>query len=50
MRIPCMKAKADLEKAANDAGIPVTVVHQGNFAEYTFNTLSVIGKSPVKFI
>ncbi|KAK7221530.1 hypothetical protein V2G26_009533 [Clonostachys chloroleuca] len=41
MRIPCMKAKADLEKAANDAGIPVTVVHQGNFAEYTFNTLAV---------
>ncbi|CAI6043957.1 unnamed protein product [Clonostachys chloroleuca] len=40
MRIPCMKAKADLEKAANDAGIPVTVVHQGNFAEYTFNTLT----------
>ncbi|KAM0237778.1 hypothetical protein ACHAP5_008948 [Fusarium lateritium] len=41
MRIPCMKAKADVEKASKNAGIPTTVVHGGNFAEFTFSTVAV---------
>ncbi|KAK2678580.1 hypothetical protein RAB80_007320 [Fusarium oxysporum f. sp. vasinfectum] len=41
MRIPCMKAKANVEKASKDAGIPTSVIHVGNFAEFTLNTLAV---------
>ncbi|KAE8339362.1 hypothetical protein BDV24DRAFT_176043 [Aspergillus arachidicola] len=41
MRIPCMKAKAKVEKAAKDAGIPTTVVQVGNFAEFTLSTTAV---------
>ncbi|PYH35460.1 NmrA-like family protein [Aspergillus neoniger CBS 115656] len=41
MRMPCMKAKAKVEKASKDAGIPTTVVHVGNFAEYTLSTTAV---------
>ncbi|GLB12213.1 hypothetical protein AtubIFM57258_009493 [Aspergillus tubingensis] len=41
MRMPCMKAKANVEKASKDAGIPTTVVHVGNFAEFTLSTTAV---------
>ncbi|GLA28229.1 NAD(P)-binding protein [Aspergillus phoenicis ATCC 13157] len=41
MRMPCMVAKAKLEKASKDAGIPTTVVHAGNFAEFTLSTPAV---------
>ncbi|GFN20161.1 hypothetical protein AtubIFM55763_010845 [Aspergillus tubingensis] len=41
MRMPCMKAKAKVEKASKDAGIPTTVVHVGNFAEFTLSTTAV---------
>ncbi|EWZ28387.1 NmrA-like family protein [Fusarium oxysporum Fo47] len=41
MRMPCMKAKAKVEKAAKDAGIPTSVIHVGNFAEFTLNTPAV---------
>ncbi|RMZ36997.1 nmrA-like family protein [Aspergillus flavus] len=41
MRIPCMKAKAKVEKASKDAGIPTTVIHVGNFAEFTLSTPAV---------
>ncbi|CEI67550.1 hypothetical protein FVEN_g5645 [Fusarium venenatum] len=41
MRIPCMKAKANVEKASKDAGIPTTVIHAGNFAEFTLSTVAV---------
>ncbi|KAE8152376.1 hypothetical protein BDV25DRAFT_170511 [Aspergillus avenaceus] len=41
MRMPCMKAKAKVEKASKDAGIPTSVVHVGNFAEFTLSTLAV---------
>ncbi|KAH7071083.1 hypothetical protein BKA63DRAFT_535076 [Paraphoma chrysanthemicola] len=40
-RMPCMKAKANVEQASKDAGIPTTVVHAGNFAEFTLNTTAV---------
>lgn len=39
--MPCMKAKAKVEKASKDAGIPTTVIHVGNFAEFTLSTTSV---------
>ena len=42
MRIPCMKAKAKVEKVSKDAGIPTSVIHVGNFAEFTLSTPSVI--------
>ncbi|KAF5534002.1 hypothetical protein FMEXI_11509 [Fusarium mexicanum] len=41
MRMPCMKAKANVEKVSKDAGIPTSVVHMGNSAEFTLNTLAV---------
>ncbi|KAF7671036.1 hypothetical protein GT037_010817 [Alternaria burnsii] len=41
MRIPCMVAKAKVEQASKDAGIPTTVIHAGNFAEFTLNTMAV---------
>ncbi|RAH56521.1 NmrA-like family protein [Aspergillus piperis CBS 112811] len=41
MRMPCMKAKANVEKASKDAGIPTTVIHVGNFAEFTLSTTAV---------
>ncbi|BCS03778.1 uncharacterized protein AKAW2_70656A [Aspergillus luchuensis] len=41
MRMPCMKAKAKVEKASKDAGIPTTVIHVGNFAEFTLSTTAV---------
>ncbi|XRM48847.1 hypothetical protein ABZX51_011756 [Aspergillus tubingensis] len=41
MRMPCMKAKANVEKASKDTGIPTTVVHVGNFAEFTLSTTAV---------
>ncbi|KAG7404300.1 Isoflavone reductase-like protein [Fusarium oxysporum f. sp. rapae] len=41
MRMPCMKAKAKVEQASKDAGIPTTVIHVGNFAEFTLNTPAV---------
>ncbi|KAI3571483.1 NmrA-like family protein [Fusarium oxysporum f. sp. albedinis] len=41
MRMPCMKAKAKVEKAAKDAGIPTSVIHVGNFAEFTLSTPAV---------
>ncbi|KAL3431333.1 hypothetical protein BDV09DRAFT_206750 [Aspergillus tetrazonus] len=41
MRIPCMKAKAKVEKASKDAGIPTSVIHVGNFAEFTLSTPAV---------
>ncbi|RII14049.1 NmrA-like protein [Alternaria sp. MG1] len=42
MRIPCMVAKAKVEQASKDAGIPTTVIHAGNFAEFTLNTMLAI--------
>lgn len=50
MRMPCMKAKAKVEKASKDAGIPTTVVHVGNFAEFTLSTPSVISRPVGMFI
>ncbi|KAH7462715.1 hypothetical protein FOMA001_g18295 [Fusarium oxysporum f. sp. matthiolae] len=41
MRIPCMKAKAKVEKAFKDAGIPTSIIHVGNFAEFTLSTPAV---------
>ncbi|GAQ43503.1 hypothetical protein AtubIFM56815_011052 [Aspergillus tubingensis] len=41
MRMPSMKAKAKVEKASKDAGIPTTVIHVGNFAEFTLSTTAV---------
>ncbi|XEV04406.1 hypothetical protein FSHL1_009693 [Fusarium sambucinum] len=41
MRIPCMEAKAKIEKASKDAGIPTSVIHVGNFAEFTLSTTAV---------
>ncbi|KAF5628855.1 hypothetical protein F52700_7948 [Fusarium sp. NRRL 52700] len=41
MRMPCMKAKANVEKAPKDSGIPTSVVHMGNSAEFTLNSLAV---------
>ncbi|KAM0511988.1 hypothetical protein ACHAPE_009344 [Trichoderma viride] len=37
--IPVLKAKAGVEKASKDAGIPTTVVLPGNLAESTFDSL-----------
>ncbi|EHK48409.1 uncharacterized protein TrAtP1_009852 [Trichoderma atroviride] len=37
--IPVLKAKAEVEKASKDAGIPTTVVLPGNLAESTFDSL-----------
>ncbi|KAI8271190.1 Eugenol synthase 1 [Colletotrichum sp. SAR11_239] len=39
MRIEVNKNKNDVEKAAKAAGIPITVVLVGNFAEFALNTL-----------
>ncbi|KAK4065441.1 hypothetical protein J3E69DRAFT_112903 [Trichoderma sp. SZMC 28015] len=39
--IPVLKAKAEVEKASKNAGIPTTVVLPGNFAESTFASLLV---------
>ncbi|KAH6610502.1 hypothetical protein Trco_000522 [Trichoderma cornu-damae] len=39
--IPVLKAKAEVEKASRDAGIPTTVILPGNFAESTFASLLV---------
>lgn len=39
--IPVLKAKAGVEKASKDAGIPTTVVLPGNLAESTFDSLYV---------
>lgn len=50
MRMPCMKAKAKVEKASKDAGIPTTVVHVGNFAEFTLSTTSVVNEPPGMFM
>jgi uncharacterized protein YbjT (DUF2867 family) len=36
--IPVNKAKAEVERAAVQAGIPITVVLPGNFAEFALNT------------
>jgi uncharacterized protein YbjT (DUF2867 family) len=36
--IPVLRAKAEVEKASKDAGIPTTVVLPGNFVESTFST------------
>ena len=44
MRIPCMKAKAKVERASKDAGIPTTVIHVGNFAEFTLSTQLVVNR------
>ncbi|KAF4335853.1 hypothetical protein FBEOM_10278 [Fusarium beomiforme] len=41
MRMPCMKAKAKVEKVSKDAGIPTSVVHVGNFSEFTLSTPAV---------
>ncbi|KAH8425304.1 uncharacterized protein LDX57_003061 [Aspergillus melleus] len=41
MRMPCMIAKAKVEKASKDAGIPTSVIHVGNFAEFTLSTPAV---------
>ncbi|KAM0209898.1 hypothetical protein ACHAQD_010917 [Fusarium lateritium] len=41
MRMPCMKAKANVEKASKDAGIPTTIIHAGNFVEFTLSTVAV---------
>ena len=35
-RLPAIKAKAEVEQASKDAGIPTTVVLPGNLAESTF--------------
>ena len=45
-----MKAKAKVEKASKDAGIPTTVIHVGNFAEFTLSTPSVINRPVGMFI
>jgi hypothetical protein len=37
-----MVAKAKVEQASKDAGIPTTVIHAGNFAEFTLNTMLAI--------
>jgi hypothetical protein len=50
MRIPCMKAKAKVERASKDAGIPTTVIHVGNFAEFTLSTASVVNRPLGMFI
>lgn len=38
LQIPVNKAKDEVERAAAEAGIPITVVLPGNFAEFALNT------------
>ena len=38
MRIPVNHAKGEVESAARNAAIPMTVVHPGNFAEFALAT------------
>lgn len=38
LQIPVNKAKDEVERAARQAGIPITVVLPGNFAEFALNT------------
>lgn len=47
--IPVLKAKAEVEKASKNAGIPTTVVLPGNFAESTFASLYVSLQDAVNF-
>lgn len=37
-QIPVNKAKDEVEREAKQAGIPITVVLPGNFAEFALNT------------
>ncbi|KAL1305504.1 hypothetical protein AAFC00_002376 [Neodothiora populina] len=41
LRVPVNKKKDDVEKAAKAAGIPVTIVLVGNFAEFSLNTVAM---------
>lgn len=38
LQIPVNKAKDEVERAAAEAGVPITVVLPGNFAEFALNT------------
>lgn len=38
LQIPVNKAKDEVERAAREAGIPITVILPGNFAEFALNT------------
>lgn len=38
LQIPVNKAKDEVERAAAQAGIPITAVLPGNFAEFALNT------------
>ncbi|KAH8661798.1 NmrA-like family-domain-containing protein [Ilyonectria robusta] len=40
-RVPVNKSKLEVEVAAKEAGIPITVVLTGNFAEFALNTLAM---------
>lgn len=41
-RIPVNRMKKEVENAAQDAGIPMTIVLPGNFAEFALGTPYVI--------
>lgn len=42
LRVPVNRAKLEVENAAREAGIPVTVVLPGNFVEFALNTPYVL--------
>lgn len=42
LQIPVNKAKDEIERAAAQAGIPITAVLPGNFAEFALNTKWVV--------
>ncbi|KAF7550753.1 hypothetical protein G7Z17_g5506 [Cylindrodendrum hubeiense] len=51
-RVPVNRKKLEVETAAKEAGIPITVVLTGNFAEFALNTMAMgvdIAKNRITF-